>query len=145
MHYPTEVMVGLGGRISEPIPVEGILICLTAASGTHARFGRLSYQKLYITSHDNLLFFCSPTKAIPPLPLNVQYDTTPATESPEETPDMPTLWMSAPYKLKDGKIQWLEEAKSPGEASWYDKKAQTEYERCVHLVHPECHNFSCVG
>ena len=55
-------------------------------------------------------------------------------EDLETTNDMPLMWATTPYRLKDGKIQWLEEAKSPKELQWYDEKAQIEYERCVQLV-----------
>jgi len=54
--------------------------------------------------------------------------------SAEDTNDLPLLWTNMPYRLKDGKIQWLEEAKSPREVGWYDVKAQIEHERCVQLV-----------
>lgn len=47
---------------------------------------------------------------------------------------MPLMWATTPYKLRQGKIQWLEQAKSPREVEWYDTKAQIEYERCVELV-----------
>ena len=62
----------------------------------------------------------------------------PSTEADdlEGTNDMPLMWATTPYRLKDGKIQWLEEAKTPREVQWYDKKAQIECERCVQLVHP---------
>ena len=52
----------------------------------------------------------------------------------DETNDTPLVWATAPYQLKDGKIQWLEESKTPKEVQWYDEKAQIEYERCVQLV-----------
>ena len=51
-----------------------------------------------------------------------------------ETNDMPLMWATTPYRMKDGKIQWLEESKTPREVHWYDEKAQTEHERCVQLV-----------
>ena len=55
-------------------------------------------------------------------------------EDLETTNDMPLMWATTPYRLKDGKIQWLEEAKTPREVQRYDEKAQIEYERCVQLV-----------
>jgi hypothetical protein len=57
-------------------------------------------------------------------------------EDLEATSEMPLMWATTPYCLKDGKIQWLEEAKTPREVQWYDQKAQIEYERCVQLVTP---------
>ena len=48
--------------------------------------------------------------------------------------EIPLIWATAPYKLKEGKIQWLEESKSPEQTQWYDSKAKMEYERCVQLV-----------
>jgi hypothetical protein len=56
------------------------------------------------------------------------------TES-DETKDMPLIWASTPYKLKEGGIQWLEDSRSPREVQWYDEKAQIEFERCVQLVY----------
>ena len=115
--------------------MEGFLVRLTSASGRQARFGKLSYQKLYFTSHDNLLFFCSPSKAIIPPPPNFRYSPNSGAALQEETGNMPIIWASTPYILKDSKIQWLEEAKTPAEAQWYDEQARSEYERCVHLVY----------
>ena len=135
IHYPTNVRLGFEKRLVEPVPVEGFLVRLTAASGRQARFGKLFYKRLYFTSHDNLLFFCSPANAAPPPPPKIYQ--VPDRESPiEETNELPILWANTPYRLKDGKIQWLEEAKSPREAGWYDEKAQIEHERCVQLVVP---------
>jgi hypothetical protein len=48
--------------------------------------------------------------------------------------DMPLIWATTPYKLRDGEIQWLKDAKSPRETTWYDDKARIEHERCVQLV-----------
>ena len=136
IHYPTKVRLGFEKRLIEPVPVEGFLVRLTAASGRQARFGKLFYKRLYFTSHDNLLFFCIPAKAAPPPPPKLH--NMPGPESPvEETNDLPLMWATTPYRLKDGKIRWLEEAKSPREAGWYDEKAHLEHERCVQLVPPD--------
>jgi hypothetical protein len=135
IHYPTKVRVGFEKRLIEPVPVEGFLVRLTAASGRQARFGKLFYKRLYFTSHDNLLFFCTPAKAAPPLPPKLQNMHGPES-AVEETNDLPLMWATTPYRLKDGKVRWLEEAKSPREASWYDEKAHIEHERCVQLVSP---------
>ena len=90
---------------------------------------------MYFSTHDNLLFFSSPSKAAPPPP--PIFHEVPDTTKPDENPDdMPVIWASAPYKLKDGKIQWLDEAKSSSEVQWYDGKAIIEHERCVQLVNP---------
>src|SRR5947207_5220225 len=126
MHYPTKVRLGFEKRLVEPVPVEGFLIRLTAATGRQTRFGKLVFKRLYFTSHDNLLFFCSPSKAAPPPPPKMH--PVPSTEADdlEGTNDMPLMWATTPYRLKDGKIQWLEEAKTPREVQWYDKKAQIE-------------------
>jgi hypothetical protein len=51
-----------------------------------------------------------------------------------ETDGVPLIWATTPYRLEDGKIQWLEEAKTPKEMQLYDKRALREYERCVELV-----------
>jgi hypothetical protein len=135
IHYPTQVRLGFEKRVIEPVPVEGFLVRLTAASGRQSRFGKLFYKRLYFTSHDNLLFFCSPAMAAPPPPPKTHPGPHPES-AVEEISDLPLIWANTPYRLKDGKVQWLEEAKSPLEAVWYDEKAQIEHERCVQLVPP---------
>jgi hypothetical protein len=136
MHYPTEVRLGFEKRLVEPVPVEGFLVRLTAATGRQTRFGKLFYKRLYFTSHDNLLFFCSPSDATPPPPPKMHHMRHSESEDLEATNDMPLMWATTPYRLKDGKIQWLEEAKTPMEVQWYDEKAQAEYKRCVQFVYP---------
>jgi hypothetical protein len=90
---------------------------------------------LYFTSHDNLLFYVAPAKAIPPPPPKAHQ--MPDPDAPvEDTEEMPLIWAITPYRLNDGKIQWLEEAKSEREAQWYDEKAQIESERSIRMVHP---------
>jgi hypothetical protein len=128
------VRLGFQKRLSEPVPIEGFLIRLTAANGRQARFGKLFYKRLYFTSHDNLLFYCSPAKAAPPPRPKMLQIPNSETDS-DETKDMPLIWASTPYKLKEGGIQWLEDSRSPREVQWYDEKAQIEYERCVQLVY----------
>ena len=134
MHYPTQVRLGLEKRLVEPVPVEGFLVRLTTATGRQTRFGKLFSKRLYFTSHDNLLFFCSPSNAVPPPPPKMYHLPNPQTEDVEATDDMPLMWATTPYRLQDGNIQWLEDAKTPREVQWYDEKAQSEYERCVQLV-----------
>lgn len=135
IHYPTKVRLGFEKRLNEPVPVEGFLVRLTAANGRQARFGKLFYKRLYFTSHDNLLFYCSPAKAAPPPPPKMLQMPNSDGTTTEETNDMPLIWASTPYKLNEGNIQWLENSKSPREVQWYDEKAQIEYERCVQLVY----------
>lgn len=130
------VRLGVENYLLEPVPIEGFLVRLTAATGTQTRFGRLFYKRLYFTSHDNLLFFCSPANAAPPPSPTMHQMPNPETEAEEAeaTNDTPLMWSTIPYPLKEGKIQWLEEAKTPREVQSYDEKAQIEYERCVQLV-----------
>jgi hypothetical protein len=135
IHYPTQVRLGFEKYLPEPVPIEGFLVRLTSANGKQARFGKLFYKRLYFTSHDHLLFYCSPAKAAPPPPPKFHIMTDP--ESPEpDTNDMPVMWSATPYKLHHGKIQWLEDAKSQRQVEWYDAKAQIEHERCIQLVTP---------
>jgi hypothetical protein len=136
MHYPTKVRLGFEKHLAEPAPIEGFLIRLTAASGRKARFGKLFYKRLYFMSHDNFLFFCKPSKAVPPPPPKEYQTPNRDPETIESSNDIPLIWANTPYRLKDGMVQWLEDAKSPGEVRWYDEKARVEYERCVQLVYP---------
>jgi hypothetical protein len=57
-----------------------------------------------------------------------------ADDTETNTNDMPLMWALTPYRLKDEKIEWLEESKTPREVQWYDENAQIEHERCVQLV-----------
>ena len=134
MHYPTQVRLGFEKRLAEPVPVEGFLIRLTAATGRQVRFGKLFFKRLYFASHDNLLFFCSPSNATPPPP--PQFQKRPASEDEEiSTDEMPVMWASCPYRLNpEGNIQWLESARTAQETQWYDEKAHVEYDRCVAMV-----------
>ena len=117
------------------MPIEGFLIRLTAATGRQVRFGKLFFKRLYFANYDNLLFFCNPSKAAPPFP--PQFQERPISENEEIRADkMPVVWATCPYRLNtDGEIQWLDSARTPEDAQWYDEKAQVEYERCVHMVH----------
>ena len=116
--------------------MEGFLIRLTAANGRQARLGKLFYKRLYFTSHDNLLFFCSPAKAAPPPPPKTLQLPNTNNNIEDISTDMPLIWETTPYKLQDGQIQWLKDAKTPQDVTWYDEKAQIEHERCVQLVPP---------
>src|SRR5277367_4288507 len=91
IHYPTNVRLGFGKRLVEPVPIEGFLVRLTAASGRQARFGKLFYKRLYFTSHDNLLFFCSPAKAAPPPPPKMHQMPHPESAA-EDTNELPLMW-----------------------------------------------------
>lgn len=132
-HYPTKVRLGFEKFFEEPVPVEGFLVRLTAANGRQARFGRLFYKRLYFTTHDHMLFYCSPSKAAPPPPPKMFQEPN-SQEVDGDTNEMPLMWATTPYKLKNGHVQWLEESTSPNHTQWYDTKAKIEYERCVQLV-----------
>jgi hypothetical protein len=71
---------------------------------------------------------------MPPPPPKMHQMPTAEDSEEEESNEIPLMWTTTPYRLRDGQIQWLEDAKSPREVQWYDEKAQIEYERCVHLV-----------
>lgn len=110
------------------------MVRLTAANGRKAPLGKLFYKRLYFTSHDNLLFFCTPVKAVPPTPSKIHETPDQDPESSRGANDIPLIWANTPYRLEDGMIQWLESAKSPSEVRWHDEKARIEYERCVQMV-----------
>ena len=67
-HYPTTTIGQRGVSHQEPPPVEGFLIRLTSQKGTHQRFGKTYYKRLYFSSHNQFLLFNRPAQATPPHP-----------------------------------------------------------------------------
>lgn len=132
-HYPTVTKMTNGEKMVEPAPVEGFLLRLTSGTGRQERLGRLFFKRLYFYTHDNLLCFCKPARALPPPPpkLPVHKGTIPKTS--EIIDEIPLIYAVAPYAPDaSGKIPWL--TRSAGEINKSDKDAYDEGERKVNTL-----------
>jgi hypothetical protein len=132
-HYPTITKMPTGEKMVEPPPVEGFLLRLTSSTGRHERLGKLFFKRLYFYTHDSLLCFCKPARALPPPPpkLPVHRGTIPKTS--EIIDEIPLIYAVAPYSPgPDGEIPWL--AKSAEEIDRRDKDAYDEAERKVNTL-----------
>lgn len=67
-HYPTTTFGKKGAAHEEPTPIEGFLIRLTSQKGTHQRFGKTYFKRLYFSTQNQFLVFNRPSKATPPHP-----------------------------------------------------------------------------
>lgn len=122
-----------GEKMVEPTPVEGFLLRLTSGTGRQERMGRLFFKRLYFYTHDSLLCFCKPARALPPPPpkLPLHKGTIPKTS--EIIDEIPLIYAVAPYAPDaQGKIPWL--TKSAAEIDKRDKDAYDEAERKVNTL-----------
>lgn len=132
-HYPTTTRMKSGEKMTEPAPVEGFLLRLTSGTGRQERLGRFFFKRLYFYTHDNLLCFCKPARALPPPPpeLLLRNGTIPKTS--EIIDDIPLIYAVAPYALDaHGKISWL--TKAEAEIERRDRDAYDEAERKVNTL-----------
>ncbi|RPB10634.1 hypothetical protein P167DRAFT_537550 [Morchella conica CCBAS932] len=132
-HYPTTTKMPTGEKMVEPPPVEGFLLRLTSSTGRHERLGKLFFKRLYFYTHDSLLCFCKPARALPPPPpkLPVHRGTIPKTS--EIIDEIPLIYAVAPYcPGPDGAIPWL--SGSAEEIDRRDKDAYDEAERKVNTL-----------
>ena len=120
--------------MTEPCAVEGFLIRLSSSKGRQERLGRLFQKRLYFMTHDRFLFFCRPSKAMPPAPPKslLRGGVLPPPE--ELGKEIPLIYGVTPYCLdEDGRIQWLE-AGAPELFERKDYEAYAEAERKVNLL-----------
>lgn len=132
-HYPTTTKMPTGEKMVEPPPIEGFLLRLTSSTGRHERLGKLFFKRLYFYTHDSLLCFCKPARALPPPPpkLPVHGGTIPKTS--EIIDEIPLIYAVAPYcPGPDGEIPWLRG--SAEEIDRRDKDAYDEAERKVNTL-----------
>lgn len=133
MHYPTVTKMDNGEKMVEPTPVEGFLLRLTSGTGRQERLGRFFFKRLYFYTHDNLLCFCKPARALPPPPpeLLLRNGTIPKTS--EIIDEIPLIYAVAPYAPDaHGKIPWL--TRGAAEVDRRDKGAYDEGERKVNTL-----------
>ncbi|KAK6343304.1 hypothetical protein TWF730_010896 [Orbilia blumenaviensis] len=132
IHYPTSIVSDNGTTVLEPPPVEGFLLRLTSGMGKDQR--KIFYKRLYWYTHDNLLCFCKPAKALPPPPPKLppkQGDKVPDSDHIIET--IPLIYAVSPYHIEDGEIGWMR----TGNATFQEHKdedAYNEAERKVNSV-----------
>lgn len=136
--YPTEVTFEDGSMMQEPVPVEGCLVRLTRWAGTKSRYkkphdlDKLFYKKLYFHTHDNLLFFSQPSKAVPPHPTSGHQCEVPCND---ELATGPLAYEIAPYRTNEnGGIEWLEGNSNEEEIKRHDRAALYEIQRRVSLL-----------
>ncbi|KAJ6257044.1 hypothetical protein Dda_7928 [Drechslerella dactyloides] len=129
VHYPTTIELETGPTVLEPAPVEGFLLRSTSKRGKEQR--RIFSKKLYFYTHDNLLCFCKPTKALPPPPPKLppkQGDRVPASDRIMET--IPLIYAVSPFQIEDGEVAWMQ----TGNATFQERKDEDAYEEAERKV-----------
>lgn len=137
VHYPTFVTRTDGGRhdhLQEPAPVEGFLVRQTSQSGRNSLLGRNFFKRLYFSTHNHLLCFSTPGKAIPPKSkeLNEALDQG-SQDAKTLARKIPLIYTVNPYPLKDGKIAWMSESNLTKRKE-HDQRAYEESQRSLHLI-----------
>ncbi|ODV96687.1 hypothetical protein PACTADRAFT_24532, partial [Pachysolen tannophilus NRRL Y-2460] len=138
-HYPTTVLTTEGRHVSEPIPIEGFLGRLTSRSGKDiSSFLKKPIFKLkYFYTNDNMLMFCKPSRAIPPLPESIDFESCfqNGERLKEVINSMPAIYQKNPFKLDDNDhIEWLKPGMSKAEFIQKDRHALQEMERKISAV-----------
>ncbi|KAG0128010.1 hypothetical protein HOY82DRAFT_623252 [Tuber indicum] len=132
-HYPTATRVD-GEEMTEPAPVEGFLLRLTSGRGRQKRLGGPFYKRLYFTTHDNLLCFCKPARALPPPPPKLRVNTGVIPKLSEIKDEIPLIYAVAPYAPDaDGDIAWITKGTAE-EIGARDRDAYDEGERKVNTL-----------
>jgi len=120
--------------MAEPAPVEGFLLRLTSGKGRQERLGRLFYKRLYFTTHDNLLCFCRPARALPPPPPKLPVHAGTIPKLSEIKNEIPLIYAVAPYAPDtDGDIAWITKGTAK-EIDFRDRDAYDEGERKVNTL-----------
>lgn len=132
LHYPTDVMTEEGSSLTEPPPVEGFLIRLTSTKGKSRR--PVFYKRLYFYTHDNLLFFCKPARALPPTPPKLPRTLGTQIPGSEEIVDkIPLMYAVASYPITEGQIDWVRNGNIAFQER-KDEEAYREAERKINSV-----------
>lgn len=132
-HYPTSVHNKGENPTEEPSPVEGFLIRLTSQRGREQRFGKMFFKRLYFASHNEFLFFCRPSRALPPPPPKLPVTKGAQIPSASQIVDKtPLIYAVDPFPLQDGQLGWLKDGPSAREK--HDQDAYDEAERKVNTL-----------
>ncbi|PLN78204.1 PH domain protein [Aspergillus taichungensis] len=129
-HYRTHVIAD-DGRQDEPEPVEGFLIRLTSQRGVHQRRNKMFYKRLYFFCQDHYLFFCRPTRALPPPPPRICEHESNIPSTQDILSGSPLCYSVDPYPLHNGGVEWL----SSGNAEHikrHDTEAVVQLRRNLH-------------
>ncbi|TGZ78541.1 hypothetical protein EX30DRAFT_309876 [Ascodesmis nigricans] len=133
-HYPTETKISSGETMTEPPPVEGFLMRLTSGLGRQQRLGKVFQKCLYFSTHDNLLCFCRPGRADPPVhPSLWKKNGEMAVDEPtaREIAMLPIIWSITPYPVnEEGEIEWLHS----GDQEVVDTKDRMAYDEAQRRV-----------
>ncbi|PYH97388.1 hypothetical protein BO71DRAFT_373413 [Aspergillus ellipticus CBS 707.79] len=105
-HYNTHIKHD-GKREDEPQPVEGFLVRLTSQRGVHQRMNKMFFKRLYFFSQDHYLFFCRPSRSLPPAPPKLCRDGSDLPSTQQILDASPLSYDIDPYPLQGGEISWL--------------------------------------
>ena len=132
-HYPTQVAKNTTTVLEEPSPVEGFLVRQTSQKGTHKRFGKTFFKRLYFSTHNNFLCFSQPGKVLPPKPTELlEMNREGLPQASEIAKMVPLVYQVDPYPFQDGHIPWL--ADSFNRKKSRDQLAYEESERSLRLL-----------
>lgn len=133
-HYPTHVAKQPSTIIEEPSPVEGFLVRQTSQKGTHKRFGKTFFKRLYFSTHNHFLCFSEPGKALPPKPQEL-LGTEPSglPRASEIAKMVPLIYNIDPFPLEEGRVRWLSNAHVK-QKRHHDQLAYEEKERSLNLM-----------
>ena len=133
-HYPTLVAKDHTAVMEEPSPVEGFLVRQTSQKGTHKRFGKTFFKRLYFSTHNNFLCFSEPGRAFPPKPPELhETDEAGLPRVSDIAKLVPLVYSVEPYPLKDGNIAWLSD-NNLKRKQIHDQLAYEESERSLKLL-----------
>ena len=133
-HYPTLVAKEHTAVMEEPSPVEGFLVRQTSQKGTHKRFGKTFFKRLYFSTHNNFLCFSEPGRAFPPKPPELhEADEADLPRASDIAKLVPLVYSVEPYPLTNGNIAWLSD-KNLKRKQIHDQLAYEESERSLKLL-----------
>lgn len=132
-HYPTTIKSD-DKTFEEPPPVEGFLIRLTSQKGRLKRLGKMFYKRLYFFTHNQLLCYCRPAKALPPPPPKLVVGGDSKIPSAQQfIHHTPLTYAVNPYPTTQGQINWLKHGTSSTRQN-HDVEAYKEAERKVNTL-----------
>jgi hypothetical protein len=137
-HYPTHAISKKKHKqnLEEPAPVEGFLVRLTSQKGRHTRMGKTFFKRLYFSTHNHLLCFCLPGKAMPPkAPKMLKRSNSNVPKASELAEKIPLIFSVDPFPLQHGKIEWLQGATAGSTKKERDQYAYEENERKIQNLH----------
>ncbi|KAI2818890.1 hypothetical protein CBS133816_10233 [Aspergillus niger] len=122
-----------GEREDEPQPVEGFLVRLTSQRGVHQRMNRMFFKRLYFFTQDQYLFFCRPSRSLPPAPPRLCRDGAEMPSTQQILDASPISYDVDPYPLQDGDIAWLRSG-NRDHIRTHDEEAFVQRQRNIHNI-----------